>query len=168
MQKSARDMVLSLALIVLAAGVVWLFLPHTDGEPEVKRVDYRVDLLTARRAASYPVAAPEGLPEEWKPTSVRYRAAEDESWHLGFRTPDGEYAAVEQSSGKRKAFIEKKTQRAETTGDAERIDGKTWTRYEGEHYDALVLEDTSGSTTVVTGTASFGEMAKLAEALRTE
>ncbi|PNV32933.1 DUF4245 domain-containing protein [Streptomyces sp. DH-12] len=168
MQKSARDMVLSLALIVLAAGVVWLFLPRTGGEPEVKRVDYRIDLLTARRAASYPVVAPEGLPKAWKPTSVRYRAAEDESWHLGFRTPDGEYAAVEQSVGKRTAFIEDKTQRAEPTGATQRIDGKTWTRYEGERYDALVLEDTPGSTTVVTGTASFGELTKMAEALRAE
>ena len=35
-------------------------------------------------------------------------------------------------------------------------------------YDALVLEGTPGSTTVVTGTASFAEMTKLAEALRTE
>ncbi|MDT6986706.1 DUF4245 domain-containing protein [Streptomyces lusitanus] len=168
MQKTARDMVLSLALIVLAAGVVWLFIPHTDGEPEIKRVDYRVDLLTARRAASYPVAAPEGLPKTWKPTSVRYRGAEGEAWHLGFRTPEGEYAAVEQSAGKRSTFIETTTQSAEETGATQRIDGGTWTRYEGDRYDALVLENTPGSTTVVTGTASFAEMTKLAEALRTE
>ncbi|MEQ8147088.1 DUF4245 domain-containing protein [Streptomyces sp. OP7] len=168
MQKTARDMILSLALIVLAAGVVWLFIPHTDGEPDIKRVDYRVDLLTARRAASYPVAAPEGLPEQWKPTSVRYRGAEDEAWHLGFRSPDGEYVAVEQSAGKRSAFIEDTTQRAEKTDVTERIDGRTWTRYEGDQYDALVLEDTPGSTTVVTGTASFGELTTVVEALRTE
>ncbi|MEU0290521.1 DUF4245 domain-containing protein [Streptomyces sp. NPDC052492] len=168
MQKTARDMILSLALIVLAAGVVWLFIPHTDGEPDIKRVDYRVDLLTARRAASYPVAAPEGLSEQWKPTSVRYRGAEDEAWHLGFRSPDGEYVAVEQSAGKRTAFIEDTTQRAEKTGVTERIDGRTWTRYEGDQYDALVLEGTPGSTTVVTGTASFEELTTVVEALRTE
>lgn len=168
MQKTARDMILSLALIVLAAGVVWLFIPHEDGEPDIKRVDYRIDLLTARRAASYPVAAPEGLSEAWKPTSVRYQGAESEAWHLGYHAPDGEYVAVEQSTGKRAAFIEDKTQGAAKTETTQRIDGKTWTRYEGDHYDALVLEDTEGSTTVVTGTASFGRLAKMAEALRTE
>ncbi len=62
-QKSARDMILSLGVIVLAAGVIWMFIPHDDSEPDVKRVDYRVELLTAQRAASYPVAAPEGLSE---------------------------------------------------------------------------------------------------------
>ncbi|GHH90124.1 DUF4245 domain-containing protein [Streptomyces capillispiralis] len=168
MQKTARDMILSLALIVLAAGVVWLFIPHEDGEPPVKRVDYRVDLLTARRAASYPVAAPEGLPGEWKPTSVRFRGEDADAWHLGFHAPDGEYVAVEQSAGKREPFIEDATQGAEKTDATQRIGGETWTRYEGDHYDALVLEGTEGSTTVVTGTASFGQLATMAGALRTE
>lgn len=168
MQKSARDMILSLALIVLAAGVVWLFIPHEDGEPDIKRVDYRVDLLTARRAASYPVAAPEGLPQEWKPTSVRFQGAESEAWHLGYHAPDGEYVAVEQSAGRRSAFIEDATQGATETGTTQEIDGRTWTRYEGDHYDALVLEGTEGSTTIVTGTGSFGQLTKMAGALRTE
>ncbi|MET7291908.1 DUF4245 domain-containing protein [Streptomyces griseoloalbus] len=168
MQKTARDMILSLALIVLAAGVVWLFIPHEDGEPDIKRVDYRVDLLTARRAASYPVAAPEGLPEAWKPTSVRFRGEESDAWHLGYHAPDGEYVAVEQSAGKRSLFIEDTTQGAEKTATTQRIDGRTWARYEGDHYDALVLEGTEGSTTVVTGTGSFGQLTTMAEALRTE
>ncbi|MFI5570663.1 DUF4245 domain-containing protein [Streptomyces sp. NPDC051740] len=167
-QKTARDMILSLALIMLVAGVVWLFIPHEDGEPDLKRVDYRIDLLTARRAASYPVAAPEGLSEAWKPTSVRYKGTESEAWHLGFRAPDGEYVAVEQSTGKRSAFIEDRTQGAAKTETTRQIDGRTWTRYEGDHYDALVLEDAEGSTTVVTGTASFGQLEKMAGALRTE
>ncbi|WP_030859954.1 DUF4245 domain-containing protein [Streptomyces sp. NRRL S-37] len=168
MQKTARDMILSMVLIGLVAGVVWLFIPHEDGEPDLKRVDYRIDLLTARRAASYPVAAPEGLPEEWKPTSVRYQGTESEAWHLGFHAPDGEYVAVEQSTGKRAAFIEDRTQGAAKTEATQRIDGRTWTRYEGDRYDALVLEGTEGSTTVVTGTGSFGRLAEMAGALRTE
>lgn len=168
MQKTARDMILSLGLIGLVAGVVWLFIPHDDSDPDLKRVDYRVDLLTARRAASYPVAAPEGLPEAWKPTSVRYRGQDGESWHLGYHTPDGEYVAVEQSTQKPVLFIEDATQGAEKTDVTQRIDGKTWTRYEGDRYDALVLEGVDGSTTVVTGTASFGQLTKMAESLRAE
>ncbi|MBT3151529.1 DUF4245 domain-containing protein [Streptomyces sp. CHD11] len=167
MQKTARDMILSLVVIVLVAGVVWLFLPHEDGEYESKRVDYRVDLLTARRAASYPLAAPEGLPEEWKPTSVRYQGAEADAWHLGFHTPDGEYVALEQSADKRSAFIDRKTQGATKTDTTQRIAGETWTRYEGDRYDALVLEGTEGSTTLVTGTGSFGQLTEMAGALRT-
>ncbi len=162
-------MILSLGLIVLAAGVIWIFIPHDDGEPDVQRVDYRVELLTARRAASYPVAAPEGLSEDWKPTSVRFQGDDFDAWHLGFHAPDGEYVAVEQSTEKASTFIEDASQGARETDRTERIAGRTWTRYEGGRYDALVLRDTDGvkgATTVVAGTGSFDQLGKMAAALK--
>ncbi|MFG2684258.1 DUF4245 domain-containing protein [Streptomyces sp. NPDC048392] len=167
-QKSARDMILSLGLIVLAAGVIWIFIPHDDGAPPVKRVDYRVELLTAQRAASYPVAAPEGLSEDWKPTSVRFRGDDSDAWHLGFSAPDGEYVTIEQSTKKASAFIEDATQGARATERTEEIGGRTWTRYTGGRYDALVLrdaEDMKGATTVVAGTGSFERLGEMAAAL---
>ncbi|MEU0744286.1 DUF4245 domain-containing protein [Streptomyces sp. NPDC006134] len=178
-QKTARDMVLSLAVIVLVGGVMWLFIPHDDdAEPDIKRADYRVELLTARRAAPYPVAAPEGLPEAWKPTSVRFQRDDFYRWHLGYHAPDGEYVAVEQSMEKRSRFIEEASQGARETGVTQEIGGRTWVRYTGGRYDALVLEDSRAAeggdgesagraTTVVTGTASFGQLTKVAAALKT-
>ncbi|MEV6960177.1 DUF4245 domain-containing protein [Streptomyces sp. NPDC051207] len=165
-QKSALDMVLSLGVILLAAGVVYLFIPHDDGkEAAVERVDYRVELLTARRAASYPVAAPVGLPDSWKPTSVRFEGDKSDAWHLGFHGPDGQYVVIKQSAGKRGQFIDEATQGSEATGKTERIDGRSWTRYSGGRYDALVLEGDKGETTVVAGTASFGKLRTMAESL---
>ncbi|MFD7880149.1 DUF4245 domain-containing protein [Streptomyces sp. NPDC059766] len=166
-QKTVRDMILSLGLIMVAAGVIYIFVPHDDHAPDIKRVDYRVELLTARRAASYPVAAPEGLPESWKATSVRFRGDESDAWHLGFQDPDGEYVAVEQSTQKRAEFVEEASQGARATKVTDEIGGRTWTRYTGGRYDALVLEGTDGSTTVVAGTASFDRLVKMAEALKT-
>ncbi|MFD3930311.1 DUF4245 domain-containing protein [Streptomyces sp. NPDC058614] len=165
-KQSVRDMILSLGVITLVAGVIYVFIPHDDSEPELKRVDYRVELLTARRAASYPVAAPEGLPTEWKATSVRYDGSEFDAWHLGFHDPDGQYVAVEQSTEKPAAFIDTASQGAEETKATQRIGDQTWQRYEGAKYDALVLKG-EGSTTVVTGTASFGQLTKMAQALKT-
>ncbi|MGC9495159.1 DUF4245 domain-containing protein [Streptomyces sp. WG7] len=169
-QKTARDMVLSLGVIVLAGLVMWLFIPHDDdGEPDLKRVDYSVELITARRAAPYPVAAPEGLSKDWKPTLVRYRGDQFDAWHLGFRAPDGEYVAVEQSMEKPSAFIEEASQGAQRTGTTEEIGGRTWTRYTGGRYDALVLHDTDGvkgATTVVAGTGSFEQLNKMVAALK--
>ncbi|CAL9298734.1 DUF4245 domain-containing protein [Streptomyces sp. SudanB52_2052] len=167
-QKTARDMILSMGVIVLVAGVIYLFIPHDDSPPDLKRVDYRVELLTARRAAPYPVAAPQGLPDTWKATSVRYQADEFDTWHLGFHDPEGEYVAVEQSTQRRPVFLDEATQGARETGKTEKIDGRTWTRWEGGRYDALVLEGTKGSTTVVTGTASFAQLTRMAEALETK
>lgn len=164
-KQSVRDMVLSLGLILLAAGVVYLFVPHDDTVPEPKRVDYRVELLTARRAAPYPVAAPEALSDGWTATSVRY-TADHAHWHLGFADPDGGYAAVEQSTRKPSEFVESATQGASKAG-TERVAGQDWDRYEGDRYDALVLKE-QGVTTVVTGSAGMEDLTVLAEALRTE
>ncbi|GGX40016.1 hypothetical protein GCM10010515_03280 [Streptomyces fructofermentans] len=166
-KQTVRDMVLSLGLIGIVAGFVYIFIPNDDSEPPLKRVDYRVELLTARRAAAYPVAAPEGLPTEWKATSVRFRGDDFDAWHLGYHDPDGEYVAVEQSTQRPVTFIEDVSQGAEDAGTTQRIEGRTWQRYEGGRYDALVLRE-KGTTTVVTGTASFAQLARMAGALETE
>ncbi|TPQ21572.1 DUF4245 domain-containing protein [Streptomyces sporangiiformans] len=164
-KQTVRDMVLSLGLIGIVAGVIYVFIPHDDSAPPLKRVDYRVELLTARRAAPYPVAAPEGLPKTWKATSVRFQGDDFDAWHLGFHDPDGAYVAVEQSTQKPVTFIEDASQGAEDTGDTQRIGEQTWKRYEGTKYDALVLQE-KGATTVVAGTASFAQLRKMAEALK--
>ncbi|MEV7686127.1 DUF4245 domain-containing protein [Streptomyces bungoensis] len=166
-QKTVRDMILSLGLIGIAAAVVYfLGIPHDDHAPELKRVDYQVELETARRAAGYPVAAPEGLPSTWKATSVRFQGENSDRWHLGFQVPGGQYVQIEQSTQKRALFLDDATQGASATKKTENIAGRTWTRYTGGRYDALVLEGTPGSTTVVAGTAPFGKLTQMAEALR--
>ncbi|MFE1861714.1 DUF4245 domain-containing protein [Streptomyces anandii] len=166
-QKTVRSMLLSLGVTALAAGSAYLFIPHDDHAPDLKRVDYRVELLTARRAAAYPVAAPQGLPDTWKATSVRYQADRNDRWHLGFQDPEGQYVAVEQSTQDSADFIDDASQGAHATEVTQKIDGRTWTRYTGGRYDALVLKGPRGSTTVVAGTASFDRLTAMAQALTT-
>jgi hypothetical protein len=160
-------MILSLGLIGIAAAIVYIFIPHSDHAPDVKRVDYRVELLTARRAAPYPVAAPEGLSKSWKATSVHYDGAAFDAWHLGFSAPDGQYVQIEQSTQKRADFVDTASQGSAATNVTQTIDGRTWTRWTGGRYDALVLAD-KGSTTVVAGTGSFAQLTQMAQALRTK
>jgi hypothetical protein len=164
-QKTVRDMILSLGLIGIAAALIYVFIPHDDSPPDIRRVDYRVELLTARRAASYPVAAPEGLPKTWKATSVRFQGDNSDSWHLGFHTPDDEYVQIEQSTQKPAEFIDEASQGGHATKVTQKIDGRTWTRYTGGRYDALVLAG-KGSTTVVAGTGSFNQLTEMAQALK--
>ncbi|GAA2516007.1 DUF4245 domain-containing protein [Streptomyces longisporus] len=166
-QKTVRDMILSLGLIGIAAALIYVFIPHDDSPPDLPRVDYRVELLTARRAAAYPVAAPEGLSKDWKATSVRFQGDQFDAWHLGFHTPDGQYVQIEQSTQKPSTFIDQATQGSNATKATEEIAGRTWTRYTGGRYDALVLPGKS-STTVVAGTGSFQQLTEMARALKLE
>ena len=157
-----------MAVVGVVVAVIYLFVPHTEQDP-VKPVDYTVELTTARRAAPFPVLAPEGLSKEWRATSVRYDHHDPKAggavWHLGFINPRDEYAAVEQSNGPARPFVEDKSKRARRDGTV-RIQGEQWDRYTGEKYNALARTDDSGVTTVVTGTATHGDLAELANALR--
>ncbi len=164
-KQKVRNMLLSLGVTVLVAGSVYVFIPHDDSQDPVKRVDYRVELLTARRAAPYPVAAPKGLPTSWMATSVWFQD-EFHAWHLGFKDPEGQYVAVEQSTRSPAPFIADASQGAKKTTVTQRIAGRTWQRYAGGRYDALVYR-ADGATTVVAGTASFGQLTKMAQALQT-
>jgi len=168
-RQTVRDMVLSMAVIGLIAGFIYLFVPHDPSQDPVQPVSYEVEVATARRAAPYPVAAPEGLPDTWRATSVWYREDSEHgaAWHLGFVGPGQEYAAVEQSDGEAAPFVDSVTHGARSTGETQRINGATWTRYRGPKYDALVRTE-PGVTTVVTGTAPFRELVELAEALKAE
>lgn len=156
-----------MAVICAFAGVIYLFIPHDDSLDPIRPVDYRVELVTARRAAPYPVAAPAGLSADWKPTSVTFRREDGYAWHLGFLDPDGQYAAVEQSTQAPGTYVPKVTQQAAPTDATQPVGAETWQRWEGEKYDALVRTG-QGSTTVVTGTASYERLAQLAAALESE
>ncbi|MEV6776057.1 DUF4245 domain-containing protein [Streptomyces syringium] len=167
--QTIRNMMLSMAVVIPAAVVSYLFIPHDEDHDPIKTVGYSVELDQARRAAPYAVAAPEGLAKGWRATSVSYQArTEDGSvWHLGFLDPQRQYVAVEQSDGPARGFIRSASQRAEKTDKTERVGNTTWQRYEGEKYNALVREE-RGVTTVVTGTASHERLVEMAAALKAE
>ncbi|MFC6062461.1 DUF4245 domain-containing protein [Streptomyces ochraceiscleroticus] len=171
-KQTVRDMVLSMAVIGVVVAAIYFFIPHDDSKgaenSAVKTVGYRVELSTARRAAPYPVAAPEGLSKDWRATSVSYEASDDGrggAWHLGFLNPKDQYAAVEQSDAPAREFIKKVTLNATPAGGHQQVDGARWDQYKGDTYKALVRKE-SGHTTVVTGTASYDGLAELAGALK--
>ncbi|WP_433402738.1 DUF4245 domain-containing protein [Streptomyces sp. CA-146814] len=166
-KQTARNMFLSTIVTAACAGVIYIFVPHDENLDPVKAVDFTVELATVRVAAPYPVAAPEGLPEKWKPTSVSFDRAAGKAWHLGFHDPDGRYVAVEQSTADARTYIPQVSQKAKDTGTTEAVAGRTWQVWEGEKYDALVLPG-KGHTTVVTGTAPRERLVEMVEALRTE
>ncbi len=166
--RTVRDMVMSMAVVLLIVGFVVLFIPrpHTDA---VRVVDYTSVLGLARSDAPYPILAPVGLSDRWRATSVRYSGESpdsDRTWHLGFVTPDDAYAGVEQSNGDRDTFVEEVTNSGDPEGTTE-IDGRTWERRQRQSklQRSLVLVE-PGMTTVVTGTASWSELRELAAALR--
>ncbi|MEU8530790.1 DUF4245 domain-containing protein [Streptomyces sp. NPDC048629] len=157
----------SLAVIMVAAGVMYLFIPHDENASPVEAKDYRVELLTAQRAAPYPVLAPEGLGKDWKATVVSYKREQHDAWQLGFLDPDTQYVAIHQSTADPAKYVPDVTQDAKSSGKTRTVAGQVWQLWEGPRYDALV-RTSGGATTVVTGTASFDRLAEMAGALQSK
>lgn len=166
-RQTVRGMFQSLAVIMVAAGVMYLFIPHDEDATPVKAKDYRVELLTAQRAAPYPVLAPQGLGDDWRATVVSYKREQHDAWQLGFLDPDTQYVAIHQSTADPKKYVPDVTQDAKSAGKTRTVAGQVWQLWEGPRYDALV-RTSGGATTVVTGTASFDRLAEMAGALQSK
>jgi hypothetical protein len=163
-KQTVWDMVRSLAVIGVVVAGIYIFIPHDDKADPTRTVDYRVETLTARRAAPYPVAAPVGLPEQWRATSVTFERKNANAWHLGFLDPQQQYVAIEQTTDASQKNLAKLTQKAAPTGQTQQVGDRAWERWDGEKYDALVRQE-QGYVTVVTGTGSFEQLGTMAAAL---
>ncbi|WP_236653186.1 DUF4245 domain-containing protein [Streptacidiphilus melanogenes] len=165
--KSVRDMVLSLAAVLAAGIVIYLFIPHSGGSG-VPPVQYQDSVLSARRAAPYPLLAPppQALPSTWKATSVNFDASNPEAavWTLGFIDPEGQYVAIEQSNAPADSVIHDATLDGQKTPATTLVNGTAWTHYQGSRYQAIVLKGTKG-TTVVYGTETFAKLGDFAAKL---
>ncbi|QMU75152.1 DUF4245 domain-containing protein [Streptacidiphilus sp. PB12-B1b] len=166
--KSVRDMVLSLAAVMLAGLVIYYFIPHSGGNG-VHAVEGGIgsSVASARRVAPYPVLAPVGLPKGWTATAVDYNGTDPHAavWTLGYIDPSRQYVSVQQSNGGASDFIAGVTTGGVKVAGVSTIDGVTWSHYQGSDYRALVLQ-TPKVTTVVTGTESFAAMDAFAATLR--
>ncbi|MEU8924462.1 DUF4245 domain-containing protein [Kitasatospora sp. NPDC048545] len=168
-RQTVRDMVLSMLAVGFVVWIGYLFLPHDANSDPVHVVEYKVAAASAKRAAPYPLLSPDGLSDRWRATSVSYRSADQSngkgnSWHLGFVTPSGQYAAVEQSDAPRDSLLADKVAGGKPDGASD-VAGRTWDRVQGDKARALTAQTGTG-TAVLTGTASYEELAELAQALK--
>jgi hypothetical protein len=166
-RETAADMVRSLLVVLALVLVVVAMNAQPQPEPKVTRFDYTVALEQAQDSAPYDVVAPVGLPDSWRATSARTGSNGDAvTWHLGFVTPRGDYAALEQSNADPENVL------ATLVGDGSdagrvRIHGAVWRRVEGgEHAKRALVLDAEPVTTVVLGGASWRELRTLAGAVQ--
>ena len=160
---SWQSMVLSLAVVVGIVFVLLLLVPRVNSVTQPP-LDVGLGARAAAGQLAFPPSVPTGLPPEWRATSVRTArsTAGVLMWHAGYQTPSQEYAAVQQGRDAPAEWVEAQTNRAPKIGTLE-AGGRTWTKYERDtKVQNSLLDDpeTSGDlTTLVTGTASFEEMA---------
>ncbi len=168
---STKNIVWSLLAVVGMTAVLVLMVPRVSsvsGPP----VDIHATAVSVQDQTGWPIVEPVGLPDGWMPTSARYVRTTDDvmTWHAGYQTPSGTFVAVEQAMDPSRAWVAAQTNRAPSEGTMD-IAGRTWTKYvrDSKVQNSLLHQPEAGSgelTTLITGTASFEEMAVYVEHLQ--
>ncbi|HTY73713.1 MAG TPA: DUF4245 domain-containing protein [Actinomycetes bacterium] len=161
--ETVGDMLRSLAVVMLAVLVIVVLSrhPHT---PSVTVVDPTQARVAARAVGAFTPEEPVGLGAGWRLTSARF--AEDGSiaapvWHLGWVTPAGGYAALDQSDGPSAAFVATLLTEPVRAGNGSGPFAG-WQRWTGQEKGWRAYVRGAGSTTlVVYGSASDVELAHL-------
>ena len=156
---------------LLAAAVVVVAIPAPHAAEPVT-VSYRSDQARLARLAPYPAVAPRGLPASWQPVSSGLtvggaNGAGTVTWALGYMTPDGLLASLEETNADPAAFVRRMTNSG-TALPRSSVNGQAWnlsaTPARGQR--SMYRTSPAGFTLVVTGNASWAELRQLAASLR--
>ncbi len=156
---------------LLAAAVIVVAIPAPHAAQPVT-VSYAADQATLARLAPYPALAPAGLPASWQPVASSLtvggaNGAGTVTWQLGFATPDGALATLEESNAAAAGFIRRMTNDG-TVLPAIDLNGRAWSRSDtptrGQR--SLYRTGAAGLVLVVTGNASWAQLSRLAASLR--
>jgi hypothetical protein len=167
---------LAIGACLLLVAVVFLITPrHHDTDELRPTITYAWEVKALTRAAPYEVYAPEGLPTAWRANSSRLTGTNASSypvtgkpvgWHLGFATPTGQYASLEESNEPAGDYIRRMTNVPKPTGTVA-INGLTWEKYyQKDKKQSSLVNRQPKSTLIVTGTADFPELSVLAGSLK--
>lgn len=178
LRTTVRDMVLSMAVIVLPILLVlWLMPNRTPASPvsAVSASEYQAMLAAARSDLPFKALGPSGLPGGWELTSDNYQPAGQTAadWHLGYQTPAGKYAEFEQTTETVAQFLNDQNSNA-TKAASVTVTGadgpQSWDEYTGTTPGGLKTllfrQDGTTSIEVVAGSAPLAELETLAGSLR--
>jgi hypothetical protein len=168
------DMLRSMGLVAVAL-LIWMYFAHPRTPDPIREVDWAPVAVAAADAADYQVLAPPAT-FPWPATSARVEPQDDGTvaWQVGFYTPEEDYAAVmqrgvfpDQAGAAQQEWIDAQTRNG-AAGETVGVGGRDWVRLEGDPVPddrrSLLLVD-EGTMTVVTGSASWGELETLAGTL---
>ncbi len=163
-------MVISMVVILLAV-LAWVAMVPRQREIVQPAVDVTAVARQVRQETGWPISQPR-LPAGWKATNVRFESAADgvRTWHAGYLSPGGSYLSIDQTAvpGATDSWISGRTSNGKAEGTVSAA-GRTWLKLSSrELVQRSLVSSGSGArelSTVLSGTASYPELAQFAEAL---
>jgi hypothetical protein len=164
-RQSVRDMILSLAVILVIVALVFAF--QARGGQRVRVVDPSGTYAGARTAAHYPVRIPR-LPDGWRPTSTGNQTSEGGrlTMRVGFLTPRDQYAQLVESDQPRAVVLGRELSEGVRPIGSLTVDGALWDRLPARKSgDRAIARTEDGVTYLVYGSAGLDELRFLAGSL---
>ena len=164
--RSPRDMVLSMAVLLVPIALVLVFYRVVLGGDAPVTIDPAPAIQQAQLSRAFPVLVPRGLPGDWHVTTAGFRTTADgATLRIGYVAPGDDSALLVQSSVPPATLLAAELgEDVEPTGSFRAANG-VWRQYRarpGEN--ALVLAE-PGRTVVVVGTTGEENLEELASAL---
>jgi len=158
----------AMAVCAGLVALIWLLIAGVGRQPP-PRVDVAEQAVRLRAIAPYQTYVPRRPPAGWRATSSRITGTRTKGpvvWHLGYLTTRDEYVALEESDENPATLVPRMTNRDKPIG-LQQVAGATWARYyRPDKKQNSLVRRLSGVTLIVTGTASYDELATLATSLR--
>jgi hypothetical protein len=168
---SAANMLRSLLpLVVICLLVVGWNALQQDADEGVRTVDPSSAVQLAAARAGYPVPAPDGLADDYRPTSARTdagnaREGDPVTLEIGYLTPSEEFAGFVVSDDPRAGPLAAVLDGADEGGTVQ-IGGATWTRATTTRDETALVREDDGVTVVVTGSATDDELETVAASVK--
>ncbi|WP_214412565.1 DUF4245 domain-containing protein [Sphaerisporangium fuscum] len=155
-------------LVCLAVVGVFLLVAPQSRTEHIPRVEYSMTVANLRRVAPYEVRVPDPVPAGWVPNSSEVDQKRYVTWRLGFATAKREHALLAQSNEPGDAFANRLANSDKTTGSRQVL-GESWQeRFRPDKNQRSLVLVRPDVTLVVTGTAGWDELTRLAASLKAQ
>jgi len=167
---SAANMLRSLVpLVLLCLVVTWFLSVQRDTGDPVREVDPTGALRLADDVAAYDLLVPTGLPDGYRPTSVRTDAGQAPDGapvtvQIGYVTPAEKFAGFVISDAPESDALGAVLDGSTDEGEVD-VDGEQWTRSTTARGETALSRVTDGVTVLVSGSAGDAELEEVAAAV---
>ncbi|MGA0209987.1 MAG: DUF4245 family protein [Candidatus Nanopelagicales bacterium] len=174
LRKNVGDMIRSMLVVLAVVGAILLVTWRPQPDP-IREVSLEPLVSFASSQAGFPVFI---LDTEAQPTSVRWEPTEESSgemvWHIGYVTPGDHYLQLSQSLTDSETYLDEQTSNgvvlkddADLPSSVRQLMAEGWVPAQNDDANPRrsLLATLDGSTTILSGTGDWSEVADAARSL---
>lgn len=161
-----RDMLISLVVLLVPVALLVAFASFVrEGRP-ASVLDPAPVVAQAQAAGRFPVTAPQGLGEGWRPVSANFRTSADgATLRIGYVTPGGDGVQFVSSDVPAQQLLANELGDQARAVGTETIAGRSWQRYTARPGETALVRTEPDHTLIVVGPATLDELHTLAAAI---